>query len=85
MLAWWFRPAQMQIERVPTERLQAGELLVAPLRVGICGSDLDLQRGIRPLGTCILGLDGVAEIVATGSATSQYAVVPLCRWAARHL
>ncbi len=67
-------PGQMLIERVPTKRPQAGEILVAPLRVGICGSDLDMLRGTRPVGTRILGHEGVAEVVAVGPGTSGFAV-----------
>jgi len=65
---------QVVIERVPTKRPQAGEILVAPLRVGICGSDLDLLRGTRPLGTRILGHEGVAEVVAVGRGTSPFTI-----------
>jgi len=67
-------PGRLLIERVSTKRPQAGEILVAPLRVGICGSDLDLLRGTRPLGTHILGHEGVAEVVAVGRSTSHFTV-----------
>lgn len=66
-------PGQMRIEQVPTKRPRAGEILVASLRAGICGSDLDMMRGIRPLGTRILGHEGVAKVVAVGSDTSPFA------------
>lgn len=67
-------PGQMLLERVPTQRPRDGEILVSPLYVGICGSDLDLLRGTRPLGTRILGHEGVAEIVAVGPGTSPFSV-----------
>lgn len=67
-------PGQMLIERVPTKRPQVGEILVSPLLTGICGSDLDAMRGIRPLGTRILGHEGVARIVAVGPGTPQFSV-----------
>ncbi len=67
-------PGQVRIERVPTRRPQAGEVLVAPLRVGICGSDLDLLRGTRPLGTRILGHEGVAQVVDAGPGASQFSI-----------
>jgi threonine dehydrogenase-like Zn-dependent dehydrogenase len=67
-------PGQMALERVPTKHPQMGELLVAPLYVGICGSDLDLLRGTRPLGTRILGHEGVAEVAAVGSGVSRFSV-----------
>jgi threonine dehydrogenase-like Zn-dependent dehydrogenase len=64
----------MAVEHVPTQRPQVGEILVAPRYVGICGSDLDLLRGTRPLGTRILGHEGVADIVAAGPGTSPFVV-----------
>src|SRR5215471_8976139 len=67
-------PGRVLLERVPTRRPRVGEILVAPLHVGVCGSDLDLLRGSRPLGTDILGHEGVAEIVACGPGASQFAV-----------
>jgi 2-epi-valiolone-7-phosphate 1-reductase len=65
---------QIQIERIPTKRPQSLEILVSPLYVGICGSDLDLLRGTRPLHTRILGHEGVAEIAAVGPGTSHFSV-----------
>jgi len=65
---------QIRIEHVPTNDPRAGVILVAPLRAGICGSDLDMLRGMRPLGTRILGHEGVAEIVAVGPGVSQFVV-----------
>lgn len=67
-------PGQMLIEQVPTKQPRAGEILVAPLRTGICGSDLDIMRGIRPVSTRILGHEGVARVVAVGSSASPFAV-----------
>jgi threonine dehydrogenase-like Zn-dependent dehydrogenase len=67
-------PGQIRIERVPTKHPQVGEILVAPLLVGICGSDLDLLRGTRPLGTRILGHEGVAEVVAVGPGAFQFSI-----------
>lgn len=65
---------QMRIENVPTKRPQAGEMLVAPLRASICGSDLDLLRGTRPVGTSILGHEGIAEVVAPGPENTPFSV-----------
>lgn len=67
-------PSPMRIEHVPTKRPQTGEILVAPLRASICGSDLDLLRGSRPVGTRILGHEGVAEIVEAGPGPTPFAV-----------
>jgi len=65
---------QVKVEKVPTKRPRSGEILVAPLRVGICGSDLDMMRGTRPAGTAILGHEGVAEVVAVGPGVTQFSV-----------
>jgi 2-epi-valiolone-7-phosphate 1-reductase len=67
-------PGKIAIERVLTKRPGAGEILVAPLYAGICGSDLDLLRGTRPLGTHILGHEGVAEVVALGPGAATFSV-----------
>jgi 2-epi-valiolone-7-phosphate 1-reductase len=67
-------PDQIGIERVPTQFPGADEILVAPLYVGVCGSDLDLLRGTRPLGTRIMGHEGAAEVVAVGPGVSQFSV-----------
>jgi hypothetical protein len=37
-------PGQLHIAHMPTQHPQAGEILVAPLRASICGSDLDVLR-----------------------------------------
>ena len=67
-------PGQVRVERVPTPQPQPGEILVSPFYVGICGSDLDMLRGTRPVGTRILGHEGVAEVVAVGSGITSFSV-----------
>jgi threonine dehydrogenase-like Zn-dependent dehydrogenase len=64
----------MHVERVATTLPQAGEILVASLRASICGSDLDMLRGARPIGTRILGHEGVARVVAVGPGVTAYTV-----------
>jgi threonine dehydrogenase-like Zn-dependent dehydrogenase len=65
---------QLRLTHLPTKHPQAGEILVAPLRASICGSDLDVLRGSRPAGTSVLGHEGVAEVVAVGAGPSPFAV-----------
>lgn len=67
-------PGQVRAESVLTKRPQAGEILVAPLRASICGSDLDLMRGSRPVDTHILGHEGIAEIVEVGTGNTLFSV-----------
>ena len=62
----------MLVESVQTKTPQAGEMLVAPLYTGICGSDLDVLRGVRPRGTGILGHEGVAKVVAVGPGVTDF-------------
>jgi threonine dehydrogenase-like Zn-dependent dehydrogenase len=64
----------MLVEQAPTKRPQAGEVLAASLRASICGSDLDMLRGARPIGTRILGHEGVAQVVAVGPGVTDYTV-----------
>jgi threonine dehydrogenase-like Zn-dependent dehydrogenase len=64
----------MRVEQAPTKRPQAGEILVASLRASICGSDLDMLRGARPIGTRILGHEGVARVVAAGPGVADFTV-----------
>lgn len=65
-------PGQMIVESVQTKAPQAGEMLVAPLYTGICGSDLDVLRGVRPSSTRILGHEGVAEVMAVGPGVTDF-------------
>lgn len=67
-------PGQMRVEQVTTKYPRDGEILVFSLRAGICGSDLDMMRGARPLATRILGHEGVAQVVAVGPSTHHFAV-----------
>lgn len=65
---------QMLVEQAPTKRPRAGEILVASLRASICGSDLDMLRGTRPIGTRILGHEGVARVEAVGPGVTDVSV-----------
>lgn len=67
-------PGQMRVEQVATKFPRDGEILVSSLQVGICGSDLDMMRGARPMATRILGHEGVAQVVAVGADIHQFAV-----------
>jgi threonine dehydrogenase-like Zn-dependent dehydrogenase len=67
-------PGQILVESVATKRPGAGEILVSSLRAGICGSDLDIMRGTRPVETRILGHEGVAQIVAVGPGVTHFSV-----------
>jgi 2-epi-valiolone-7-phosphate 1-reductase len=62
------------MEVVPTYAPADGEVLVAPLAVGVCGTDLDIARRARPDHTAILGHEGVAQIVRVGNGVDHLAV-----------
>ncbi|MFG2781242.1 ROK family protein [Streptomyces prunicolor] len=53
-----------------------GELLLAPLVAGVCGTDLQMLRGIRDDGAPVLGHEGVARIVAAGPGVQDPELVP---------
>jgi 2-epi-valiolone-7-phosphate 1-reductase len=65
---------RIEIKSVPTKRPGAGEILVSPLMVGICGTDLEIIRRTRPDTATILGHEGVAEIVEVGAGVADFSV-----------
>jgi predicted NBD/HSP70 family sugar kinase len=60
----------------PTPAPGPGELLVAPLVAGVCGTDLQMLRGIRDDGAPVIGHEGVARIVAVGEDVQDPALRP---------
>ena len=60
----------------PTPSPAPGELLVAPLVAGVCGTDLQMLRGIRDDGAPVIGHEGVARIVAVGEGVQDPALRP---------
>ncbi|GAA4913952.1 ROK family protein [Streptomyces coeruleoprunus] len=53
----------------PTVEPGPGELSVAPLVSGLCGTDLQMLRGLRRDGAPVLGHEGVARVVTAGPGT----------------
>jgi len=66
------RPFQVRPFDEPTGPLKAGSVLLRPLRVGICGSDLKLYSGMRERSALLAKLpiallhEAVAEVAAVG-------------------
>ncbi|MFG3211592.1 ROK family protein [Streptomyces tendae] len=60
----------------PTPRPGPGELLVAPGVAGVCGTDLQMLRGLRNDGAPVLGHEGVARIVDAGPGVDDPRLVP---------
>ncbi|MBF9067501.1 alcohol dehydrogenase catalytic domain-containing protein [Streptacidiphilus fuscans] len=57
----------VEVAEVPTPRLEAGDVLLAPVNVGICGTDWQILRGLRDDPTHVLGHEGVAYVVESGA------------------
>ncbi len=56
----------LQLRSVPTPTPGPGELLLAPEVAGVCGTDLQILRGLRADPAAVLGHEGVARVVAVG-------------------
>jgi 2-epi-valiolone-7-phosphate 1-reductase len=60
------------ISSTHTQKPTGREILIAPLKVGFCGTDWQIARGYRNDNATILGHEGVAEIVEIGSECDNY-------------
>ncbi|WP_162890139.1 MDR/zinc-dependent alcohol dehydrogenase-like family protein [Streptomyces olivoreticuli] len=56
----------VRVRRRPTLAPAAGELSIAPLVAGLCGTDLQMLRGLRDDPAPVIGHEGVARVVAAG-------------------
>ncbi|RLV10060.1 alcohol dehydrogenase [Streptomyces griseocarneus] len=56
----------VRVRRRPTLPPAAGELSIAPLVAGLCGTDLQMLRGLRDDPAPVIGHEGVARVVAAG-------------------
>jgi threonine dehydrogenase-like Zn-dependent dehydrogenase len=63
---------QVSVQVMPTPRIGTGELLVAPLIAGLCGTDLQILRRERDDPARVIGHEGVARIVQVGSQVPGY-------------
>lgn len=59
--------ADVRIAQRPTPRPGPGELLIAPRAAGLCGTDLQMLRGLRDDPAPVIGHEGVATVVAAGA------------------
>lgn len=60
------RDGAIGVESRPTAVPGPGELLLAPTTVGLCGTDIQILRGLRHDPATVLGHEGIATVVATG-------------------
>lgn len=67
-------PTTFAIMRRPTSDPRGGELLVAPRMVGICGTDVQIARNLRPDSATVLGHEGVVEVVRGRPVAPELAV-----------
>ncbi|MBN3932893.1 alcohol dehydrogenase catalytic domain-containing protein [Streptomyces verrucosisporus] len=51
----------------PTQRPAPGELLVATQVAGLCGTDIQMLRGLRDDPAPVVGHEGIAQVVAAGT------------------
>ncbi|MER7001236.1 ROK family protein [Streptomyces sp. NPDC000410] len=56
----------LRLRRRPTVAPGPGELSIATLVAGVCGTDLQMLRGLRSDGAPVLGHEGVARVVEAG-------------------
>ncbi|WP_217240378.1 ROK family protein [Streptomyces sp. AC555_RSS877] len=69
-------PGRLHFSPRPTPEPGPGELLVAPVVAGVCGTDLQMLRGVRDDGAPVLGHEGVARVVAVGAGVREPRLVP---------
>ncbi|WP_245545990.1 alcohol dehydrogenase catalytic domain-containing protein [Nocardia higoensis] len=55
------------VRRRPTPRPGRGEIVVAPEKVSLCGTDIQIVRGDRDDPSPIVGHEGAARVVAVGA------------------
>lgn len=58
--------AGIKFHKTATPRAGHGELLVAPLYAGLCGTDIQILRGDRHDPAIVIGHEGVVEIIDVG-------------------
>ena len=65
-------PEKVQIRDVDQPDLAAGEVLIRPVRVGICGSDVSFYKGHRPVPyPFVLGHELVGKVAAVAEDVSR--------------
>ena len=68
------KPAHVEIRDVACPAVEECEVLIAPIRVGICGSDVSLYQGHRPAPyPHTLGHELVGRVVAVGARVASLA------------
>ncbi|MFJ4195048.1 alcohol dehydrogenase catalytic domain-containing protein [Pseudomonas sp. NPDC089534] len=63
---------RVSLETVPTPSAGPGELLVAPLVAGLCGTDLQILRRERDDPARVIGHEGVARVLKVGAGVAGH-------------
>lgn len=69
-------PTGLHLSPRPTPDPAPGELLLAPSVAGVCGTDLQMLRGLRDDAAPVIGHEGVARIVAVGAGVEDPRLTP---------
>jgi threonine dehydrogenase-like Zn-dependent dehydrogenase len=62
-------PGSVSVALRPTPVPGPGELGIAPLCAGLCGTDIQMLRGLRDDPAPVIGHEGIARVVAAGQGT----------------
>ena len=65
------RAPEVVVEQRGTPVPGAGEVLIAPTIAGLCGTDIQMLRGLRSDPAPVIGHEGVGHIVALGAGASD--------------
>lgn len=74
--AFLLAPRQVEVRQTDSPRAGAGEVLIEPLRAGVCGSDVSFYQGHRspPAYPLLLGHEMVGRVCAVGNGVTRLAV-----------
>jgi 2-desacetyl-2-hydroxyethyl bacteriochlorophyllide A dehydrogenase len=74
--AFLYRPGNIEIEDAPAPQVERDQILIEPLRAGICGSDVSLFLGHRTPAAypLLLGHESVGYVRAVGDNVKQLSV-----------
>jgi len=74
--AFLFAPGRIEINDTPAPRPEANEILIEPMSVGICGSDVSLFLGHRAPSAypLLLGHESVGRVKAVGDNVTRFSV-----------
>nr|WP_296775495.1 alcohol dehydrogenase catalytic domain-containing protein [Rhodococcus sp. (in: high G+C Gram-positive bacteria)] len=68
------RGSRSSVEERRTPAPGAGELLIAPEKVSLCGTDIQIVRGDRDDPSSIVGHEGAARVVGVGDGVSDFVI-----------